>query len=110
MRFRPTLWFKKGVLDAEAARCEAEGRAPAAIVDSLPIEDRYLDDGTLEPDDSIDFGVHTGQTQALDRVKSGEGAGIDERLLIGEMKRGRRIYLGLLAAVVIIGAALVLVA
>jgi hypothetical protein len=48
VKFRETMWFKKGLLD-----------------DTMPIEDRYLDDGSLTPTDSRVFGLHTGTTQPL---------------------------------------------
>ncbi len=44
--FRETLWFKIGGLDAEPAN-------------SLPIEDRYLDDGSLTEADVQEFSVRT---------------------------------------------------
>jgi len=41
--FRTTLWFKKGELDVQAAQ-DPEGPGAA---DLLPVEDRYLDDGSV---------------------------------------------------------------
>lgn len=42
--FRETLWFKIGFLDAEASTL-------------LPIEDRYLDDGSLTEADVKEYSV-----------------------------------------------------
>lgn len=42
--FRETLWFKIGFVDAEAA-------------DRPPIEERYLDDGSLTEADVKEFSV-----------------------------------------------------
>lgn len=51
--FRETLWFKRG----EFAEPVGED-APVP----LPIEDRYVDDGTIYAEDSLQFGLHCGQT------------------------------------------------
>ncbi|NVB84783.1 MAG: hypothetical protein HOV81_40815 [Kofleriaceae bacterium] len=68
MKFRETLWFKKGLLDADAASRASAGEPTA--VDTLPIEDRYLDDGSLTARDSREFGLHTGTTQPLPTIPS----------------------------------------
>nr|HEX4316064.1 hypothetical protein [Kofleriaceae bacterium] len=58
-RFRETLWFKKGsLIGAEPA----DDDAPAASLGELPLDDRYLDDGSVTGDDTASFGVHTGAT------------------------------------------------
>lgn len=102
LKFRETLWFKKGELDAEAAQDaarDADDLLPGAV-DLLPVDDRYLDDGGVTRGDSVEFGVHSGTTQhlaCLDREPlgarvrgAGEDGGVDVRDLVGEMKRGRR--------------------
>ena len=101
-KFRETLWFKKGDLDVKAAE-DPDGLGAA---DLLPVEDRYLDDGSVAPADTSAFGVHSGQTQGLEMVKQTsqmEPVGEVPVQLIREMKRGR---LPVLAA---IGGALVFV-
>src|SRR5262249_3009862 len=56
-KFRETLWFKKGELDAQAAQAAAEERARtgrdtgATPADSGPIDERYKDDGTISRED-----------------------------------------------------------
>src|SRR5690606_8264760 len=52
-KFRETMWFKKGDLDAQAALAAAEERARTGKdvasdkADSKPIDERYNDDGTI---------------------------------------------------------------
>lgn len=67
MKFRETLWFKKGLLDADLASRATVGEPTS--VDTLPIEDRYLDDGSVSSDDSLAFGLHTGNTQPIPNVQ-----------------------------------------
>ena len=109
MRFRETLWFKKGVQDAEAAVRELDGEHGDAPIDTLPIEDRYLDDGTLQRSDTLEYGLHTGRTEGLELVHDTQHAGVDERVLIGEMKRGRRVYFAMIAGAAILGGAAFLI-
>lgn len=115
VKFRETLWFKKGLLDAEAAEAQAQAQAQsqthaqaqladdeagAGAVDTLPVEDRYLDDGTLAPSDSVVFGLHTGSTQMLGRidvVAATDVVSVPERTLVAEMKTGRRIVFAMMA-------------
>jgi hypothetical protein len=102
-KFRETLWFKKGELDVKAAE-DPEG--PGAV-DLLPVEDRYLDDGSVAAADTSSFGVHSGQTQSLEmlkRTRQLEPVGDVPAQLVSELKRGR---LPVLAA---IGGALVAIA
>jgi hypothetical protein len=69
--FRDTLWFKMGASDAAARVTSVTGDAApttGAATDLLPVEDRYLDDGSVTRDDSALFSVRTGTTQALPRM------------------------------------------
>lgn len=103
LKFRETLWFKKGELDAREATRAAEGEddlAPGAV-DLLPVEDRYRDDGSLTRTDSHSFGVHSGTTAYLRRIESGGSiagalAAYAERDMAQEMKRGTAIRLMLI--------------
>ncbi|CAN5134769.1 hypothetical protein BH11MYX1_BH11MYX1_52690 [soil metagenome] len=118
-KFRETLWFKKGVKDAEAAQ-EADPHdimAPKAV-DMMPIEDRY-DDGAEPVNlvDSVAFGVHTGKTEYMPKLEAGEPAplaeadGVNEGLIVRDLKAGRkRVFaaIGLGAALVV--AAVIMVA
>ena len=54
-RFRETLWFKQG----------GEPAPDAPDSSDLPLEDRYLDDGSVSVLDTRSFGVHAGTTQTL---------------------------------------------
>jgi hypothetical protein len=90
------MWFKRGDLDVNANPEPSQGEE-LAEADLLPIEDRYLDDGQLRPEDSLAYGLHTGRTQAIMPRPVPDNLGVDEAILIGEMKRGRRLYLALLA-------------
>lgn len=97
--FRETLWFKKGMLDAELAQSSTTG---PTRVDTLPLEDRYLEDGTLSPSDSLTYGLAGGTTQPLRVVRLEPDAAADEsrvpeRALVAEMKTGRRIVLAMVA-------------
>jgi len=57
--FRETLWFKEGFLDAEQPE-------PG---DRLPIEDRYLDDGTVTFEDRAQFSLGSLPSQRRARSK-----------------------------------------
>lgn len=72
-QFRDTLWFKKGQLDADQASAAASSKDdmhPAAV-DLLPVEDRYLDDGSVSREDSKMFSLRTGGTQAIPKAARG---------------------------------------
>lgn len=111
-KFRETLWFKKGV-EAEVACEPAAQVAPDEEVTNvlLPVEDRYLEDGSLRPSDSQLFGLHTGTTQAMHPVDivrlmhapvaEAGVAGVPERALIAEMKHGRRMVFAMIAVVML---------
>ena len=99
-KFRETMWFKKGDLDAQAAVAAAEERvktgkdASGDKADSLPIDERYKDDGSISRGDKEKYSLRTGGTQMMSAVgretKSGDSiAKVSEDALIGEMKGGR---------------------
>ena len=114
-KFRETMWFKKGELDAQAAQVAAEERAKTGKdaggdkADSLPIDERYKDDGSITRGDKEKYSLRTGATQMMSAVKSetGMNAKVTEDALITEMKGGRQwvliaIAAGVLAVVIII--------
>jgi eukaryotic-like serine/threonine-protein kinase len=113
-KFRETMWFKKGELDAAAAEAAAVERARTGKdvdrdkADSLPMDERYKDDGTLSHNDQSRYSLKTGGTQMMPVLtESGAASGdVSEDELINEMKAGRGKYvLGILliiAAVVVI--------
>ena len=88
--FRETLWFKLGDLGQQPSPPLDDDNAPSSL--ERPIEDRYLDDGTVTREDSTIFGIHTGQTQCLRpiydiRFHSPEA---ELAVLVREMKRTPR--------------------
>jgi hypothetical protein len=117
-KFRETMWFKKGELDAQAAQAAAEERAKTGKdvsndkADSLPLDERYKDDGSLSRSDKEKYSLRTGGTSMMPRLReSGSHAGasnkVSEDSLIDEMKGGRNkifafIAIGLVAIVLII--------
>jgi hypothetical protein len=110
LKFRETLWFKKGELDSHEAARAAEGDddlAPGAV-DLLPREDRYRDDGSLTRTDSHSFGVRTGKTSFLTALPDASiGAAVAqyaEHNMVQDMPRGAPLRL------VVIGAGLLALA
>ncbi len=100
-QFRETLWFKKGELDAVAAEAAAAAKAQGKDelaqdkADSLPMEDRYKDDGSVSVGDQQSFSLRTGHTQMMSAVddKQASGPGMGEDDLINEMKSGSKMVL-----------------
>ena len=115
-RFRDTLWFKKGELDAEAALAAAEARVRTGKdtahdkFDSLPIDERYKDDGSLSRSDKEKYSLRTGGTAAIATLRDPAASAshkISEDALIGELKGGRNkvlafIVVGIAAVALII--------
>ncbi len=117
-KFRETMWFKKGDLDAQAAVTAAEERArtgkDAATdkADSLPMDERYKDDGSISRGDKEKYSLRTGATQMMSAVQDPRNKGasgdsmssgkVSEDALIGEMKGGRTKYLVIGVAVLIV--------
>ncbi|HVK83500.1 MAG TPA: hypothetical protein VM513_05300 [Kofleriaceae bacterium] len=98
--FRITLWFKLGAL-AESVEAETE-EAPSDTL--LPVEDRYLDDGSVTSADSKAFSLRSGRTQALalDTIAlapTEDDGALDH--LVREMKRGRRTLVAALGGVAV---------
>jgi serine/threonine-protein kinase len=109
-KFRETLWFKKGELDAQAAQAAAEARVRTGKdggpdkADSLPIDERYRDDGSLSRTDKQKYSLRTGVTtkQKVLRDPTGTGrAGADDTL-IGELKSGRNLVVAAIALALVI--------
>ena len=111
--FRETLWFKKGDVDqmvAEArARVEAaRGKAPseepeAPAEDVRPLEDRYVDDGSVTVEDRKKFSLRSGGTAtALPSVGSMPGERMSDAEMVGEIGgKKRMVIIGAVVAVVV---------
>jgi hypothetical protein len=116
-RFRETLWFKKGALDAEVAEQAAKAdpaRAGALVADKadeMPIEDRYEDDGSIDARDKQAFSLRTGHSQSMramaDAPRATEDGGVSEDDLISEMKSGRGKIILVLVVGLVLAAVLV---
>ena len=117
-KFRETMWFKKGELDAQAAVAAAEEHARTGRVsttvdksDLMPIDERYKDDGSLSRSDKERFSLRTGGT-AMNKAHRGTGGAnavskVSEQALIGELKRGRNKVLAVIALVAVVIAAVI---
>jgi hypothetical protein len=102
-KFRETLWFKKGEIDTVVAHAAAEAAARGQIADldkadSLPIEDRYCDDGSVTRGDSERYSLRTGWTSMVPAIP-GPAQGrapkqLSERQMVAELK-GSRMQLAL---------------
>src|SRR5205085_6600950 len=116
-KFRETMWFKKGDLDAEAAqRAAAEAARTGKTVDqdkadSLPIDERYKDDGSITRGDKDKYSLRSGHTQAIPAMGGGRRSGglkkVSEDALVSEMKGGRApiliaIAIGVIAIIAIV--------
>jgi eukaryotic-like serine/threonine-protein kinase len=97
-RFRETMWFKKGDLDAQAAIAAAEERARTGKdagsdkADSKPTDERYNDDGSITRGDKEKYSLRTGGTQMMsalhDKGKASSSlAKVSEDELLSEMKK-----------------------
>lgn len=83
-KFRETKWFKHGY--------EVPAPADDAVPQNVerPIEDRYLDDGTVSHTDVTEFSVRTGGTQYMARLDNEPDPDDSMPTLIAELKHGRR--------------------
>ncbi|MGB8297676.1 MAG: serine/threonine-protein kinase, partial [Polyangia bacterium] len=111
--FRETLWFKKGDVDQMVADAKAKlvaGGKPAAdeaelpTEDVRPLEDRYVDDGSVTTEDRKKFSLRTGGTATAMPAAAAAipGQKMDERELVQEIGRGRRTAILVVAAVVVV--------
>jgi hypothetical protein len=116
--FRETLWFKQGdveqmVADAKA-KLQATGKAaaegPVIAEDARPLEDRYVDDGSVTVEDRKKFSLRTGGTSTAIPTAGPEvpGERMDEREIVGEISGGRRTLILVIAAVVVLALVVVI--
>jgi len=112
--FRETLWFKRGDVDqmvADAKAKMAANRSDTGEVpeDVRPLEDRYVDDGTVTTEDRKKFSLRSGGTavampQAASKLP---GAGMSEKEVIDEIAGPRRTMVWVILAVVVAAAIVV---
>jgi hypothetical protein len=112
--FRETLWFKRGDVDQMVAEAKAKmaGKAPEAAElpeDVRPLEDRYVDDGTVTTEDRKKFSLRSGGTAtALPSAGSRlPGAGMSEKEVLEEIAGPRRTMILVVLAVVAAAAVVV---
>jgi hypothetical protein len=113
--FRETLWFKKGdvehmIAEARAKIASPEGKAPEApspAEEVLPIEDRYVDDGTVTSDDRKKFSLRAGNTSAAMPAVRGRvpGERMSDEDVLREVSSSRKVVVILVAIVVVLAAA-----
>lgn len=104
-KFRETMWFKKGELDAQAAQAAADEHARSGKItsdksDQLPLDERYKDDGSLSRTDKELYSLRSGATASHNALRPADDAAatkVSEDALIGEMKGGRGRILAILA-------------
>ena len=114
--FRETLWFKKGDVEQMVAEAKAKAAAAAAkgkpvvaaeelpIEDAKPLEDRYVDDGTVTVEDRKKFSLRSGGTAAgLPAVGVIPGERMSDNEMISEIGSGKKmVIIGVAVAVVAI--------
>jgi serine/threonine protein kinase len=121
-KFRETMWFKKGDLDAQAAIAAAEERArtgkdvSADKADSKPMDERYNDDGSITRGDKEKYSLRTGSTMMMNSLDPKKNASashtkVSEDELIGEMKGGRsKVIAAIVAGVIVLILIIVMIA
>jgi hypothetical protein len=106
-KFRETLWFKKGQLDSEAAEERARSGRDTGNErsDSLPMDERYKDDGSLSRGDKEKFSLRTGGTELMPKLRDSHSQSnpkVSEDELIGEMKAGRGKIFALIGVAIVV--------
>jgi serine/threonine-protein kinase len=105
--FRETLWFKRGDVDQMVAEAKAKmaGKGPEGEVpeDVRPLEDRYVDDGTVTTEDRKKFSLRAGGTATAVPSSGAKlpGAGMSDQEVIEEIAGPRRTMILVVAAVVV---------
>jgi hypothetical protein len=120
--FRETLWFKKGDVDQMVADARARvqaGKAPrpatgeqpeVAVEDGKPLEERYVDDGSVTVEDRKKFSLRSGGTATgLPTVGSVPGERMSDAEIASEIGGGKRMTI-IVAAVVVVLAIIAVVA
>jgi len=116
--FRETLWFKKGDVEQMVAEAKAKaagvgrtespsGSHEVPVEDGKPLEDRYVDDGSVTVEDRKKFSLRAGATSAGVPAVAGSmpGERMSDAEMINEIGGGKRMkvigFAGVAVAVVI---------
>ena len=113
--FRETLWFKKGDVEqmvaeakakaasAPADRHDSNGGAELPAEDGKPLEDRYLDDGSLTVEDRKKFSLRAGATAAGVPAVAGSMPGdrMSESEMFNEIGGGKRVKVIAIAGIAV---------
>jgi serine/threonine-protein kinase len=108
--FRETLWFKRGDVDQMVADAKAKmaGRSDTGEVpeDVRPLEDRYVDDGTVTTEDRKKFSLRAGGAGGAAAAAGAKlpGAGMSDKEVIDEIAGPRRTMIWVVLAVVVAAA------
>lgn len=113
--FRETLWFKQGDVDqmvadarAKLEASKAKGAPPpeaeALPSETKPLEERYVDDGSVSAEDRKKYSLRQGATSAslptVGGVVPGERMSAEE--MVGEIGGGKRVLIIVVAAIVVV--------
>jgi hypothetical protein len=114
-KFRETMWFKKGELDAAAARAAAEAKPEDRVsdkADQMEMDERYTDDGSITQQDQQRLSLRTGSTMMHEAVnpRAARGPGVSEDYLMSEMTAGRNKILAAIGVGVVVIAIIVAIA
>jgi hypothetical protein len=106
-RFSEAMWFRHGEQEEAAAQvADTEGDAAVAPAHTLPIEDRYHDDGSMSAAEQARWSLRTGRTEPLPILADGGARKmeISDRELLGVDARARvwMIALGVVAVIAIL--------
>ncbi len=124
--FRETLWFKQGDVDQMVADARAKLEASKAkgvpvpepeavalpiVEETKPIEERYVDDGSVTTEDRKKYSLRQGATSASLPTVGGAipGERMSAEEMMGEIGGGRRIAI-IVVAVVVVAAVVAIVA
>nr|HVY36515.1 serine/threonine-protein kinase [Polyangia bacterium] len=120
--FRETLWFKQGDVDQMVADARAKLEASKAKgtpapepeplpieSDAKPLEERYVDDGSISAEDRKKYSLRQGATSAALPTVGGKipGERMSAEEMMGEIGGGKKV--GIIIAAVVVVAAIVAV-
>ncbi|HXU62109.1 MAG TPA: serine/threonine-protein kinase, partial [Polyangia bacterium] len=123
--FRETLWFKQGDVDQMVADARAKLEASKAKgapgvpepepevlpAETKPLEERYVDDGSVSAEDRKKYSLRQGATSAALPTVGGRvpGERMSAEEMVGEIGGGKRIAI-IVVAVVVVAAVIAVVA